>query len=1177
MVRRCWRTAAWAMVVAGGLVTGCSLLGDRGAQEPQVAASRPASRPTTQEVIARYGLDPAKAFLTLEHVPPPVELPEPQEDPDRAIPPQAVKHYLAARDLFHRWINADAIAELEKALRYDPGSFECHLLLGRAAHRAGNLGQARNHLREAAKLRPDHVTCQYLLGVVALAQKDEDEAFKRLRLALKTTNALPERAETILTHFRLGEVLQKRGYLAAALRQFEAYAEATADLRGTFVKDRELLTLARGRPGLAALKIGQVALALRRYAQAAKAFERVLEHEPDNLKVRGRQIQALARAGRRDQALDLARTMALTEKTARAGVELLGWVYKDTGHPEKLADELRTLLSDHPDRGDLGVLLADALFTLDRKDEAERTLRRLIEHKPKLVAPYVRLAGLLCDRGDAPEAARVLADAIVAGPETHAGVLRAIAQLGSNTETGRLVVERADELLVSDRDNYALRYVVGLVAFYADRPKLAVQCLDQALEMKKDFAPAYLSLCQLHLRRFEWQRAIEVARRAEQAGQRSPAITFMLGQAYDGLDDVDRAVEVYQQAIKADPRSVPALVALGKLYERMGQKNKARLEYRRVLKIAPGNDEAGERLIRLLLIEGEADEAQKALKQFQRAGGSRLALGRCLTIMLSQRNIQKYRRLLEQMLEKQPKDAATRYDLASSFYATRDYERTSREVDRILEVEPGHHKARFLMAELCRKRLDYEGAAKVLKGMLREHPNRRVWLLALAEIHLDMQDPDRAATLYEGMLARTSDKARRAAYRLRLTGVYVGARQYDRAVAVLQAWLKEDPSSYTARQLLLEALHEAGKDARAVALARQWLAAGAGKPGTSDKTGKRTADDAKRQLRALLISAYVSAKQTDQALETLAGWMEADPTSRALMRQVWLVLYGAKRYDEAVEICQAGIAAASQPQTYRMMLAQSYLEADRCDDALSAVKQIPQSDRNEVLQRLEIMILLEAKRYDEAVRVATQAAARARNDQARMAMTRLLVLIHQRQGKMDLAEKELEKLLDKQPKDPGVNNDLGYTWADSGRHLARAERMVRYALGEESRNAAYMDSLGWVLYKKGDFAGAVHYLRKSTRAQGGDDPIIFDHLGDALWRWGKKDQAKHSWQQAIKLALEEQSEGKDPADPDTVPRVRQKLSQLESGGEPEVSAVAKPPARTQPATRAAVTSGPADP
>ena len=70
-------------------------------------------------------------------------------------------------------------------------------------------------------------------------------------------------------------------------------------------------------------------------------------------------------------------------------------------------------------------------------------------------------------------------------------------------------------------------------------------------------------------------------------------------------------------------------------------------------------------------------------------------------------------------------------------------------------------------------------------------------------------------------------------------------------------------------------------------------------------------------------------------------------------------------------------------------------------------------------------------------------------------------------GDFSKGEAELETLLQRNPDEAGVNNDLGYLYADQGKNLEKAEAMIRKALREEPKNAAYLDSLGWVLFKRG--------------------------------------------------------------------------------------------------------------
>src|SRR5262249_31088622 len=98
-------------------------------------------------------------------------------------------------------------------------------------------------------------------------------------------------------------------------------------------------------------------------------------------------------------------------------------------------------------------------------------------------------------------------------------------------------------------------------------------------------------------------------------------------------------------------------------------------------------------------------------------------------------------------------------------------------------------------------------------------------------------------------------------------------------------------------------------------------------------------------------------------------------------------------------------------------------------------------------------------------------------------------------NQIDKAAANLEALIAKKPDEPGYYNDLGYIWADRGMHLEKSEKLIRKALevdrarrkkakltGDEDRdNGAYLDSLGWVLFKQKKFAEAKKYLLEAVK------------------------------------------------------------------------------------------------
>jgi len=140
------------------------------------------------------------------------------------------------------------------------------------------------------------------------------------------------------------------------------------------------------------------------------------------------------------------------------------------------------------------------------------------------------------------------------------------------------------------------------------------------------------------------------------------------------------------------------------------------------------------------------------------------------------------------------------------------------------------------------------------------------------------------------------------------------------------------------------------------------------------------------------------------------------------------------------------------------------------------------------------------------------------------------------------------------PRHAGASNDLGYSWADQGKNLDRAETLVKTAVAAEPDNQSFLDSLGWVLYKRGKFAEALVYFEKAIGPASRPDPVVLDHMGDVLYRLSKNDQAAKQWKRAQDRLDQVDSERED------LKKLRlqlmQKLRQQEKGQPVEVAPIA---------------------
>jgi Tfp pilus assembly protein PilF len=128
--------------------------------------------------------------------------------------------------------------------------------------------------------------------------------------------------------------------------------------------------------------------------------------------------------------------------------------------------------------------------------------------------------------------------------------------------------------------------------------------------------------------------------------------------------------------------------------------------------------------------------------------------------------------------------------------------------------------------------------------------------------------------------------------------------------------------------------------------------------------------------------------------------------------------------------------------------------------------------------------------------------------------------MYEEQGRTGAALRELTMVVKSRPNDPAALNALGFTLADHSKELSRARKLIERAYAAAPRNAAILDSLGWVLYRQGHAAEALPYL---TEAYSDDrDGDIAAHLGEVLWRLGRTDEAQQTWSAASAIDADNQ-------------------------------------------------------
>ena len=208
--------------------------------------------------------------------------------------------------------------------------------------------------------------------------------------------------------------------------------------------------------------------------------------------------------------------------------------------------------------------------------------------------------------------------------------------------------------------------------------------------------------------------------------------------------------------------------------------------------------------------------------------------------------------------------------------------------------------------------------------------------------------------------------------------------------------------------------------------------------------------------------------------------------------------------------------------TARLRVAANLDRVDRTDEAIALLATMGQErpDRPEPYINLGD-IQRNHERFEEAVKAYDEAVKRIGALERRhwsLLYTRGIAL--ERSQQWQRAEADFLAALEFEPEQPYVLNYLGYSWVDQGLHLERAQKMIERAVELRPNDGYVVDSLGWVLYRLGKFAGAVRELERAIELRP-EDPIINDHLGDAYWRVGRRQEARFQWQRSLSLDPED--------------------------------------------------------
>ena len=283
-------------------------------------------------------------------------------------------------------------------------------------------------------------------------------------------------------------------------------------------------------------------------------------------------------------------------------------------------------------------------------------------------------------------------------------------------------------------------------------------------------------------------------------------------------------------------------------------------------------------------------------------------------------------------------------------------------------------------------------------------------------------------------------------------------------------------------------------------------------------------------VRAKLADIYLRTNDRKGAIEQLEAMVREDPANAQAYYQLGRLAYEEERWADAIEHLRRVLLFNPDFEQAHYDLAAAQIALGNTSDALATLESARTKFKaNFVVEYLLATANTREKNFAQAVSHFTAAELIAQASDTNRLNHGFYFQVgaaFERKGDRVQAAKYFEKCLMLSPDFDEAQNYLGYMWAEHGENLERARDLIAKALKAEPDNAAYLDSMGWVLFKLNQPKEALDYMLKAVAASEEADATLYDHLGDIYARLKEHDKARDAWRKSLSVEANEQVQKK---------------------------------------------------
>ena len=679
----------------------------------------------------------------------------------------------------------------------------------------------------------------------------------------------------------------------------------------------------------------------------------------------------------------------------------------------------------------------------------------------------------------------------------------------------------------TNADNIRARASLGRLYLFAGAPDKALVTVKPSLDKHPD-DPSLLTIrAAARIQLKDESDALKDAERAVQLAPNSEDAVAVLAGIYKAQGQSAKAQSLLQEAIKRNPGTVDLRLTLAQLDASLGQEAEVEGLLVDLVRIQPNEKSHRLRLAQFYARNNHVDEAERVLREGVKALPEERDLKTALVDFLAVRRSREVaEHELNTLIAASPKDYGLRFVQAQFYEQGREYPKAeavykqviaAAELDdagltarnrlaalrvqsndipgaekliaEVLAKSPRDNDALILRGNLALVQHDPRGAIADLRSVLRDQPNAIGVMRALARAHLANGEP----ALAEETMRRAVDvNPKDPGARLDLAQLLGELGKPDQAKPVIDELVKQQPNNLQALDAQFK-IAMAMKDLMTAKSAADAIVATQPKAGIGYFYEGKVAEANKRP---------------EDALRLYSTALELQPETAEPMAAVTQVLVALKRTPEALKRLDDIIARDPKIALATNIKGEVLLSTHDAADAAVAFKiAIERAPKWSIPYRNLAVAQLNNKDPNGAIATLQAGIGKVADPQV---LETELALLDERLGKSDDAIQVYEAALRRDPKSDVASNNLAMllvTYKKDPASLERAKELsARFA---SSANPSFLDTYGWVLYKRGEAAAAVSVLQ-TVLAKTSESPVSLYHLGMAEALAGQPEAARDS-------------------------------------------------------------------